>query len=185
MVGEIRDLETADIAINASLTGHLVLSTIHTNSAAGAIPRFLAMGVKGFLLAPAFNAVMGQRLIRKLCQTCRVEVQLDQEPLERAKKILSEISPTSGITVDLDTLKFWGPKGCNDCHGLGYKGRLGIYEIMNMTQQIEALVLAGQISEYAIQAEAIKDGMITMVQDGLIRAAAGITSVEEVFSVAD
>ncbi|MDO8572036.1 MAG: GspE/PulE family protein, partial [bacterium] len=176
MVGEIRDLETADIAINAARTGHLVLSTIHTNSAAGAIPRFLAMGVKGFLLAPALNAVMGQRLIRRLCQTCKVEIQLDQENGDRVKKVLSEISPASGITIDSTTMKFWGPKGCNDCHGLGYKGRLGIYEIMNLTQEIEALILSGQISEYAIQDVAVKNGMITMVQDGLLRALTGVTS---------
>lgn len=185
MVGEIRDLETAEIAINAALTGHLVLSTIHTNSAAGAIPRFLAMGAKGFLLAPALNAMIGQRLIRKLCQSCKVEAPLDAEMLERVKAILSSISPKSGIQPDISSAKFFTSKGCNECHGIGYKGRLGIYEVMPMTKEIEEIILSESVSEYKLQEVAVANGLVTMVQDGLLRAIAGITSVEEVFSVAD
>lgn len=185
MVGEIRDLETAEISINAALTGHLVLSTIHTNSAAGAIPRFLAMGVKEFLLAPALNAMMGQRLVRRLCQTCKVEIQLPSDIFERVQQLLKSISPASGITVDLSSLKFLGAKGCDDCHGLGYKGRVGIYEILVINQEIESLILSGKISEYTMQDIATKNGMLTMAQDGLLRALEGVTSVEEVFSVAE
>lgn len=185
MVGEIRDLETAEIAINAALTGHLVLSTIHTNSAAGAIPRFLAMGAKGFLLAPALNAMIGQRLVRKLCQACKIEATLDTETLERVKKLLSSISPASGITVDLPAAKFYTSKGCNECHGIGYKGRLGIYEILPMTKEIEEIILSESVSEYKLQEVAVANGLITMAQDGLLRAVEGITSVEEVFSVAE
>ena len=185
MVGEIRDLETAEIAINAALTGHLVLSTIHTNSAAGAIPRFLAMGAKGFLLAPSMNAMIGQRLIRKLCQACKVEQQLDVETFERVKDLLENISPVSGIKADLSNPKFYMSKGCNECHGIGYKGRLGIYEVLPMIKEIEEIILSESVSEYKLQEVAIAHGMITMVQDGLLRTLDGTTSVEEVFSVAD
>ncbi|MBI4272774.1 type II/IV secretion system protein [Candidatus Uhrbacteria bacterium] len=184
MVGEIRDLETADIAVNAALTGHLVLSTIHTNSAAGAVPRFLAMGAKSYLLAPALNAVMGQRLVRRLCAECKKEVQLDPAELERVKTYLSTITPKAGILIDLANLHFWDAQGCPACNGLGYKGRIGVYEIMGMNQEIEAVVLSEQVSEYKMEEIAIKNGMVTMVQDGLLRALEGVTSVKEVFSVA-
>lgn len=185
MVGEIRDLETADTAINAALTGHLVLSTIHTNSAAGAVPRFLAMGVREFLLAPSLNAIIGQRLVRRLCQTCKKQAAPEQETIDRIKKELFAISPKSGIKVDLENLVFTEAVGCDACHGLGYKGRIGIYEIMIMSPDIEQLILAKSFSEYQIQDSAVKNGMVTMIQDGLLRALEGITSVEEVFSVAD
>jgi len=185
MVGEIRDLETADIAVNAALTGHLVISTIHTNSAAGAIPRFLAMGAKGFLLAPALNVIMGQRLLRRLCKECKKEVSLEPELLKRVIEYLSLISPASGVTVDMNNLHFWGPAGCDVCNGIGFKGRIGIYEIMNMNKDIEALILSEKVSEYSIEEIAIKNGMLKMVQDGLLRAIEGVTSVEEVFEAAD
>ena len=185
MVGEIRDLETADIALNAALTGHLVISTIHTNSAAGAIPRFLAMGVKEFLLAPALNAVMGQRLVRRLCQECKHQVVLEQEAMDRVHKELAAISPEAHQAVDLSSLQFFGPVGCDACHGLGYKGRIGIYEILSMNKEIEEQINSENVSEYAIQEIAIKNGMITMVQDGILRALEGTTSIEEIFSVAD
>lgn len=185
MVGEIRDLETADIAINAALTGHLVLSTIHTNSAAGAIPRFLAMGVKNYLLSPALNAIMGQRLVRKLCLECKKEATTPPETLERVKKELSNLTPLCGKTVDLATLHFWESAGCETCHGIGFKGRIGIHEIMTMSPEIEQQILSGQVSEFVIQDIAIKNGMVTMVQDGILLALEGVTSVAEVFSVAD
>jgi len=183
MVGEIRDLETAETAINAALTGHLMISTIHTNSAAGAIPRFLAMGVKPFLLAPAINAVMGQRLIRKLCPHCREEYIPEPEVLARINKLLEEISPASGDTLtreQIDQLKFYRPKGCAKCNH-GYKGRIGVYEIMTMNEKVEQMILSGKVSEYDAQKIAVDIGMVTMVQDGLLKASQGITSVEEVF----
>ncbi len=185
MVGEIRDLETADIAINAALTGHLVISTIHTNSAAGAIPRFLAMGVKPFLLAPAMNCIMGQRLVRRLCSECKKETALQPEIRERVTALLGSITPNAGIAIQQSSMKFYGPVGCEACNGLGYKGRIGIYEIMPMSPQIEEIILSENVSEYAIQDRAVANGMITMVQDGLLRALEGTTSVEEVFSVAE
>lgn len=183
MVGEIRDLETADIAINAALTGHLVISTIHTNSASGAIPRFLAMKVKPFLLAPALNSIIGQRLVRKICPHCKEEIKLEKEKLERAKEMLSKIPEKSGVKPDLENMKFYKGKGCKKCNHLGYRGRIGIFEVMVMNEAIEKMVLSGKVSEYDMQKIAVEQGMITMVQDGLIKALDGITSVEEVFRV--
>lgn len=184
MVGEIRDLETADTAINAALTGHLVISTIHTNSASGAIPRFLAMGVKPFLLAPALNSIIGQRLVRKICNECKEEVELDSATMSKVIKALSEISEASGARLkSLDNLKFYKGKGCTVCNNLGYKGRIGIFEIMIMNKEIEDVILSGKVSEYVLQDIAIKNGMVTMLQDGLLKAVDGITSVDEVFRV--
>ncbi len=184
MVGEIRDLETADIAVNAALTGHLVLSTIHTNSAAGAIPRFLAMGAKAFLLAPALNCMIGQRLVRRLCQLCKKEAHLEGEVMERIKKELSSLSPQVDNRPDMEKLIFFESSGCEQCHGIGYKGRIGIYEIMSMNQELEEHILSGDVSQYTLEELAIKNGMVRMVQDGLLRALEGVTSIEEVFSVA-
>ena len=184
MVGEIRDLETAEVAIQAALTGHLMLSTIHTNSAAGAIPRFLSMGVKPFLLAPALNAVIGQRLVRKLCEKCKKEAPLDEETVKKVKETLGAIQNTA-VKIDLNSLKFFASVGCEACQGLGYKGRLGIYEIMVMNKEIEQMILKSEVSEYVMQEAAVKNGMITMAQDGLLKALDGITSVDEVFRVAE
>lgn len=186
MVGEIRDLETADIAIQAALTGHLVISTIHTNSAAGAIPRFLSMGVKPFLLAPALNAIIGQRLVRRLCEKCKTPAELSPSHLHEVQEALSSIPKNSGYTVDMSKLAFQGPgKGCEACNHLGYKGRIGIYEIFTMNKEIEQTILSAQVSEYTIAELAAKDGMITMAQDGLLKALDGLTSVDEVLAVAD
>lgn len=185
MVGEIRDLETAEIAIQAALTGHLVLSTIHTNNAAGAIPRFLSMGTKSFLLAPALNAVIGQRLVRRIHEDCKMEDQTSPEELERVKKLLADLPQDSGYKVDLNNLKFWKGKGCAGCNDIGFKGRVGIYEIFTMNADIEKVILSGSISQYDMEALAKKHGMITMVQDGLLKAIDGMTTVGEVFAVAE
>jgi len=183
MVGEIRDLETAETAINAALTGHLMLSTLHTNSAAGAIPRLLAMGVQSFLLAPSLNAIVGQRLVRKLCDSCKIEDKsIDNKTMTTVLNALNEIAPESGYKPsDLANLKFYSSQGCEKCHGLGYKGRIGIYEIFTMSPKVEQMILSGTISEYELEKQAIKDGMITMLQDGLLKALDGITSIEEIF----
>ena len=184
MVGEIRDLETADVAINAALTGHLVISTIHTNSAAGAVPRMLAMGVKPFLLAPALNAIIGQRLIRRLCPKCKKETEPTAELKQKAVEALKKISPKSPEKLSdeqIDKIKFFGPGGCEACHNLGYKGRVGIYEIMPMTPTLEKLILTGNVSGYDIEQSAIADGMITMLQDGILKASQALTSLDEVF----
>lgn len=188
MVGEIRDLETADISIQAALTGHLVISTIHTNSAAGSIPRFLSMGVKPFLLSPALNAVIGQRLVRRLCQKCKVPAELSLSKRKHVTSILKAISPSSGITVDLEKLTFFDAgkvPSCDGCGGFGFKGRVGIYEIFTITPKLEEMVLKGTSTEFEIERVAIADGMITMAQDGLLKALDGLTSIDEVLAVAN
>lgn len=185
MVGEIRDLPTAEVAIQAALTGHLLLSTIHTNSAAGAIPRFLSMGVKPFLLAPALNAVIGQRLIRKLCEKCKVPAVLTEEDKARVTKTMSDLTPKANITFSVDAAKFMTAPGCVECKQLGYKGRIGIYEIFTMSPEIEKLILGGQMSEFDIQKQAMVDGMVTMAQDGILKAAEGLTALSEVFRVSE
>lgn len=184
MIGEIRDLETADVAINSALTGHLVISTIHTNSAAGAIPRMLAMGVKPFLLAPAINAIIGQRLIRRLCQNCKQEYEPDEQLKAKAIEALKKISSTAKEKLtdkQISNLKFYTAKGCADCQNLGYKGRIGIYEIIAMTPELEKLIMTGNVSGFEIEQSAINDGMVTMLQDGIIKASEGLTSLQEVF----
>ena len=184
MVGEIRDLETAEIAIQAALTGHLVLSTIHTNDAAGTVPRFLSMGAKSFLLAPALNAMIGQRLVRKVCENCKKEIKLEEEDLERVLKILEDLPDEEKSKIDFNNLKFYKGEGCEACQNIGYKGRIGIYEIMVMDKDIEKLILSGKVSEYDMRQVAKEKGMTFMAQDGIIKALEGITSVEEVFRVA-
>ncbi|MFH1598184.1 MAG: GspE/PulE family protein [Patescibacteria group bacterium] len=185
MVGEIRDKETAEVAIQSALTGHLVLSTIHTNDAAGAVPRFMAMGVKPFLLAPALNAIMAQRLVRKICDHCKEKVDLDGATTERIKNILGAIPTNSGEKIDLNQeLTFYKGKGCEACHSLGYKGRIGIFEIFAMDKEIEKVIISEEVSEYRMKELAVQNGMVSMVQDGLLKAKDGITTVEEVFRVA-
>ncbi|MCX6785625.1 MAG: GspE/PulE family protein [Candidatus Komeilibacteria bacterium] len=188
MVGEIRDLETAEVTINASLTGHLVISTIHTNNAAGAIPRFLAMGVKPYLLSPSLNAVIGQRLVRKICPQCKIEDQVNNDTMTKILNILSKIPMKSAVRLEdseLHNLKFYKGQGCLACQGLGYKGRIGIFEILTMSPEIEKIILSDKVSDSEIQEMAVNGGMVTMVQDGLLKAKDGITTIEEVFKVAD
>ncbi|MEK7637505.1 MAG: GspE/PulE family protein [Patescibacteria group bacterium] len=185
MVGEIRDLETADTAIQAALTGHLVLSTVHTNDAAGAIPRFLSMGTKPYLLAPALNAVVAQRLVRRNCEQCAATDPLPPELMERVKSTLAAIPKNSGYTVDVSQpLVFRKGTGCNHCHHLGYLGRIGIFEVLVVDDELERVILTSQASEYQMREVAKHQGMITMAQDGLLKALDGITTVEEVFRVA-
>ncbi len=184
MVGEIRDLDTAEISIQAALTGHLVISTIHTNSAAGAIPRLLSMGVKPFLLAPAINCVIGQRLVKRLNPESKVPITLSPSENAQVRAELAKLAPDvlKEYKVDLDHLQFFGPKEGAE---VPYKGRLGVYEIFSMTKEIEAVILSGNVSEYDMTTIALKGGMITMAQDGLLKALEGLTSVEEVLRVAE
>ncbi|MBI4433459.1 type II/IV secretion system protein [Candidatus Uhrbacteria bacterium] len=185
MVGEIRDLETAEVAIQAALTGHLMLSTIHTNSAAGAIPRFLSMGVKPFLLAPALNAIIGQRLIRRVHADCAAPDALTPDILARVEEIIAALPEHERTEIATKPRTFMKGSGCDACHGTGYKGRVGIYEILTMSKDIEEVVLSGKVSEYDMQTIAQNAGMVTMVQDGILKALDGLTSVSEVFRVAE
>ncbi|MBI1961647.1 MAG: type II/IV secretion system protein [Parcubacteria group bacterium] len=185
MVGEIRDMETADVAINAALTGHLVLSTLHTNDASGAIPRFLAIGIAPFLLAPAVNAIIGQRLVRKICEHCREQVALDSAMLGRVLEVAKSIPTNAGASIDPADAVFYHGRGCAGCNNSGYKGRIGIFEIFTITPEIEKMILDGKVSESDIKASAQKAGMLTMVQDGILKAADGVTTVDEVFRVTE
>jgi len=185
MVGEIRDLETAEMAIQAALTGHLVLSTIHTNDAAGTVPRFLSIGAKPFLLAPALNAMIGQRLVRRLCEKCKKEIAPDDDTLVKIRELLEKLPEEEKNKINLNKMKFYQSSGCQACQGIGYKGRIGIYEVLTMNAELEKIILGGKVSEYDMRANGSKNGMITMVQDGLLKALDGITSAEEVFRVAE
>jgi type II secretory ATPase GspE/PulE/Tfp pilus assembly ATPase PilB-like protein len=184
MVGEIRDLETADVAVNAANTGHLVISTIHTNNAAGAVPRFLNIGVKGVILAPAVNAIMGQRLVRRICENCKVEYNPTEEELTKIKTELEKIPDDHPDKPDLSNMKFHMGKGCEKCNDRKYKGRIGIYEILVLNEAMRKNIIDGNPSTDDIQKLAIENQMITMVQDGFIKALEGKTSIEEVLRVA-
>jgi len=183
MVGEIRDLETAEIAVQASLTGHLVLSTLHTNDAAGVLPRLIDMGVKPYFMTPAINAVIGQRLVRKLCDNCKVEHQLTEEEKNKVKKILAVISPKSNVETPTDLPAVYQVgEGCEKCNGIGYKGRVGIYEIFTMADNIKELA-AQNAPAFKILQQAIENGMLTMLQDGILKCLEGVTSLDEVYRV--
>jgi general secretion pathway protein E len=173
MVGEIRDLETAEIAIQAALTGHLVLSTIHTNDAPGAITRLVDMGVEPFLVASSIVGIMAQRLIRTLCTHCK-------EPYPAADEELREL----GLSRDMVGAKatFWRGKGCPECHGMGYSGRTGIYELMMPTDDIRQLILQN-VDSNSIKKKAMTQGMRTLREDGARKVLVGITSSAEVLRV--
>jgi type II secretory ATPase GspE/PulE/Tfp pilus assembly ATPase PilB-like protein len=183
MVGEMRDLETAETAAQAALTGHIVLSTLHTNDAPSAIPRLLDLGVKPFILAPAINAIIAQRLVRRLCVKCKTEQKLDEHLSQRVKMVLDAIPKSAKVDLP-KALKFYHSPGCKECNGLGYKGRIGVYEIFTVTDEIEKLINK-QATTSEVRNQAIADGMITMSQDGLLKALTGVTDVEEVFRVTE
>ena len=182
MVGEVRDPETAEIAIQAALTGHMVLSTLHTNDAAGAISRLLHLKVDKHLIAPAINAIIAQRLIRKLCEHCKEEYIPAQETVEKIKSVLSKIPKSDGIKIPDDIKVLHRSKGCSKCNFIGYSGRIGIFEIFAMTPNIEKIIL-GDISSSGILDAARQDGMISMQEDGILKALGGSTSLEEIIRV--
>jgi type IV pilus assembly protein PilB len=193
MVGEIRDKETMEMAIQAAMTGHLVLSTLHTNSAAGTLPRLIDMGAEPFLIASTTNVVIAQRLVRKLCADCRKEYKLAEKELKTLgdafdmEKILSTMK-TSGLLKgkinDKDKwtdIKFYKSAGCEQCNG-GYKGRVGIFEVLGIDDDIRKLI-SQKASSDELDKVAREKGMISMVEDGFIKAANGITSLEEILRV--
>ncbi|MBL8031138.1 MAG: type II/IV secretion system protein [Candidatus Doudnabacteria bacterium] len=182
MVGEIRDTETAETALQAALTGHIVLSTLHTNDSFGAVPRLITMGAKPFIIAPALNAVIAQRLVRRLCVACKTPVTLEPTLQEHVQKTLAEIPPAAGVELP-NPLQFYRAPGCVECHNLGYKGRIGIYEVIHINDTMKDLILKN-MSMVDLKKQAILDGTLTMAQDGLLKAAQGVTDVEEVFRVA-
>ncbi len=179
MVGEIRDLETASMSTHASLTGHLVLSTLHTNDAAGALPRLINIGVEPYLLTSAMNAVIAQRLVRRLCVACRQQIQL---PSALIDDIHTELTQLRGFPVSAEgNYVFYQAVGCGKCTD-GYSGRIGIYEVLTMNDTIESLAVSKQPAS-AIAEAAREQGMITMKQDGILKALKGITTIDEVWRV--
>lgn len=210
MVGEIRDKETADLAVQAALTGHLVFSTLHTNNAATCLPRLLDMGVEPFLIASTVRVVVAQRLVRRLCVDCRKAVAPDANVIKQLEKAfrLEENGGTKRIhelelsaqhdgigqgsgkaATDLSSTpsgvaRLWqaNDEGCESCNHSGYKGRIGIYEALNSSSPIQKLIVGGSTSE-DLEATAIKEGMVTMQLDGLVKALRGLTTIEEVLRV--
>ncbi|MFC1748268.1 GspE/PulE family protein [Pseudomonadota bacterium] len=173
MIGEIRDGETAEIAIHSALTGHLVLSTLHTNNASGTIPRFLDMGAQGFLVASTINLVIAQRLVRRICSSCITKYNPDSKILETLEQALGH-----PITVE----NFYKGQGCNECGMTGYKGRVGIYELMEIDNTMRNLIIK-QASAKEIEEAAIKNGMTRLIEDGINKAASGVTTIEEALRV--
>lgn len=194
MVGEIRDGETAELAIHAALTGHLVLSTLHTNSSGGSVPRLLDMGVENFLLASTLNAVLAQRLVRIICPDCKQEYDPPPEVIEDIKRVIGNIqhsqilmSKDKAIVDDMklvqgEKIKLYRGAGCEKCNGTGYKGRIGIFEVLVMSQAIQKLTLE-RSPESQIQDAAVAEGMLTLDQDGYLKVLEGITTIEEVLRV--
>ena len=176
MVGEIRDIETAELAVQAALTGHLVLSTLHTNSSAGALPRLLDMKIEPFLIASTVDIVVAQRLCRKICAKCKKKFAIPTEMIKEMKEELGPLWPKK------EPVMYKG-SGCNECDKTGYSGRLGIYEVLSVTEKIGQLILQRQPADI-IERTAINEGMLKMKQDGFLKVLDGITTFEEVLRVA-
>ena len=176
LVGEIRDKETTDLAVQAALTGHLVFSTLHTSNATGALPRLVDLGAEPFLLASSVNALVGQRIIRKICSHCKTEFDPSPQILETVKKELGPLLPTGPI-------KFSKGAGCGECGNSGYMGRMGIFEVLPVTTKIADMILKHADSN-TLEVEARAEHMITMKQDGYLKILRGVTTLEEVLRVA-
>ena len=175
LVGEIRDTETASIAVNAAMTGHLLLSTLHTNDAATTLPRLLDMKIEPFLIASTVNVCIGQRLVRKLCQTCKEEYTMGKEEIET----LSELLPRNLLEANRTIYR---AKGCETCNHTGYIKRMGIYEVLEVTEEIRDLIKK-RASADDLRVKAREQGMSTMIEDGFLKVAQGITSIEEILRV--
>jgi len=173
LVGEIRDAETADIAVNAALTGHLVFSTLHTNDAAGAIPRLIDLHAQPNLFADALRLIIAQRLVRKLCEACHDNA----APTPEEVAAIKQLDPTATVPATLSH-----PTGCAKCNGTGYKGRVGIFEIMKVTASLKSHILEG-VSASDLRTAAITEGMTTLAQDGLAKVASQVTSLDELIRV--
>jgi type IV pilus assembly protein PilB len=191
MIGEIRDQETAEEAVHAALTGHVVLATLHTNNAAGALPRLLDIGVEPFLIASTVNAVIGQRLTRQICLDCREEYKIDDEYVDVLRKdfnidslldVLKREEVAEPSVKKLSELTFFKGRGCDKCANSGYRGRHGIYEVLDVTYEIQDLIIKHAPTSQ-IQDKAVEQGMIMMWQDGFIKAIQGITTIEEILRV--
>lgn len=186
MVGEIRDVETAELAVHAALTGHLIFSTIHTNDAFGVVPRLIDMHVEPFLLAATLNLAIAQRLARKLCQKCKEEIDIPKDLEERVSKELSQLEKEL-LPKEFDLagkIKVYGAKGCRACGQTGYDGRVAIAEILIITDDIRRLIMTGFELD-AVREEMKKQKMTTLMQDGLLKVLNGLTTVEEVLRISE
>lgn len=181
LVGEVRDKETADIAIQAALTGHLVFSTVHANSASGAIPRLLDLGVKAASIGPSLNLIIAQRLVRKLCENCKEPEKTGADLANKIKRFLSNL-PKRVEKKDYEKIQLFKPKGCEKCNNIGYKGRIAIFELLEVGDAVEGL-LNSNIGEATILKQALKQGIVMMQQDGILKAITGVTTFEEVEGV--
>ncbi len=179
LVGEIRDLETAEIAMHSALTGHLVFSTLHTNEASGAVPRLIDMGVKPSVIAPAINLIIAQRLVRRLCQNCRQEQEIDSDLKIKIEKFLGRLP--ARVNKNFQEIKIFKQSdgGCEKCNNTGYKGRVGIFELFLMSPDLERLI-AKEPVEAEIKELAFKQGMVSMQGDGILKTLRGVTTFEEV-----
>jgi len=178
LVGEIRDLETAEIGMNAALTGHLVFSTLHTNDAVGAIPRLVDLGVKTSIIGPAINLIISQRLIRKLCNDCKIESVPDETVVNKIKTFIDGLPEKTKLLYAGKTMKFYEAKGCAKCHE-GFKGRIGIFEFLKCGDEMEALIVR-EYTEEAIKKLGKVQGMIEMQDDGVLKVISGLTTFNEV-----
>ncbi|MEK7528740.1 MAG: GspE/PulE family protein [Patescibacteria group bacterium] len=185
MVGEIRDRETIDVAIEASLTGHLVLSTIHTNSAVETITRISNMGVPNYLMTGTLNLIIAQRLVRKICESCKAKTDAEPYMLERVKKALATLYPSEAKRFEqrIAQMTFSKGAGCDACGKSGYLGRVGIYEVLLVNNAIRKGIL-DNTSNVDMEKIARENGMVTLEQDGILKVLAGLTTLEEVYSVA-
>ncbi len=180
MVGEIRDNETAGIAVNSAMTGHLVLSTLHTNDAATSLPRLLDMDIQPFLVASTVNVIIGQRLVRKICMKCIYSYILSEQEISDIKK---EINIDKFVnTAQVKEVRLYRGKGCDACNHTGYTGRLGIFEVLKIEENIRELIVSRADSDQ-IAKTAITNGMVTMLEDGFMKAFSGKTTIEEIFRV--
>ena len=205
MVGEIRDGETANLGVQAALTGHLVFSTLHTNNAATCLPRLLDMGIEPFLIASTVKAIVGQRLVRRLCMNCRQPYAPNQEEIDEIVKLFNlredqtfehihqlELQAmeqkvggdTPAGTNETTIVQLWraNPEGCDECRHVGFKGRIGIYEVLGTTREVQRMITENATSDQ-IQDQAIREGMITMQSDGLVKTLRGNTTLDEVLRV--
>ncbi len=182
MVGEVRDEETAELAVHAALTGHLVFSTLHTNNAVGAIPRLINMGIEEFLLSASVNLIMAQRLIRKLCQFCKKEVEISSVLRKEIDEDVKTIPKEYLDGIDVANPKAWKAVGCDKCGKIGYKGRMGIFEVLPLFNELQELIFSKQAAHKIYEA-ALKMGVITMKQDGILKVLRGETTLEEIARV--
>jgi len=178
MVGEIRDVETAKLAVNAAMTGHLVLSTFHATDASTTLPRLLDMEVEPYLVSSTVNIVIAQRLVRRICSKC---IESYEMPFSRVKQLLGAELASKLPKTKQNKVRLFRGRGCPLCQNTGYQGRIGIFEILEMTDSIKKLIMA-KANASQIREEAIKQGMVTMIEDGLQKVEIGMTTIEEILS---